>query len=300
MRLAFVDLVFSWPPLGGAPADLFYTIDGLQRLGHDVHLFYVTDPERDDHGSLDHSEFPFDATRLDYTEDEYTPARVPREIRAAVDKWAPDVVFVCFGFFIKPFVAEALADYPTISRYYAYEPACPRDIRIYKNAATCPKNYLDTPDECRRCTLSFLSAEIRRFHPLGYAREYLETKAYSTAYYRSMLDSIKSFDAIIVYNEIAKVHFAGHHDNVKVIGGGVRLEDFAFSPVPERAAGEKKIILMTGRTEDPSKGMKVMRAAGEELWKSRDDFEMWFTQSGDEYREPWVKNIGWHDHTGIV
>ena len=44
MRLAFIDLVFSWPPLGGAPADLYYTMEGLRKLGHEPHLFFAADP----------------------------------------------------------------------------------------------------------------------------------------------------------------------------------------------------------------------------------------------------------------
>ena len=57
---------------------------------------------------------------------------------------------------------------------------------------------------------------------------------------------------------------------------------------------------MTGRAEDPSKGVKVLRAAGEKLWELRDDFEMWFTQAAGQSPEPWAKDVGWRDHTGIA
>ena len=41
MRVAFVDLVFSWPPNGGADIDLYHVLQRLQAAGHEVRLFGV-------------------------------------------------------------------------------------------------------------------------------------------------------------------------------------------------------------------------------------------------------------------
>ena len=296
MKLAFVDLVFSWPPLGGAPLDLYQTMVGLQQLGHNVKLFFAADKDNWNRGEMPPGSLPFDSQRLDFGLDTFTPEHLPARFREAVDGWRPDVVFVCFGFFMKPFVTKALAGYPLVSRYYAYEVACLRDYRQFWKKATCPNDYLNTPNACRRCTARALSKDIRTARINSYAREYLAAGAHRPEYYDTLVESVRSYDAIIVYNHMTKRRLSGLNSNIHVIPGGVHTGEFAFTPPPQRKPGEKKVILMTGRAVDYSKGLHIIKRCGALLAQRRDDFEFWVTVEAPFVRQvPWIRPLGWHD-----
>lgn len=293
MRLAFVDLVFSWPPAGGAPIDLYHTVTGLQGLGHDVRLFYAQDPTHWWPSVGDAASLPFPATALDFPIERYTPRYVPGAFKEAVDAWRPDVVFVCFGFFLKPYVIEALKEYPAVSRYYAYEASCLRDFRQFKNDTTCPQNYMTTPDVCRKCTLDYFRTDLKRGALMSNTREYLDARAYEAGYYRTWINAVRALDAIIVYNRIAQAHFNGIHENVRVVPGAVHLTDFPERPADEKGRSDKKIVLMSGRIVDPTKGFTVLREACEMLYARRQDFEVWITHYDREFDSACIKSVGW-------
>jgi glycosyltransferase involved in cell wall biosynthesis len=293
MRLAFVDLVFSWPPAGGAPIDLYHTVAGLQGLGHEVRLFYAQDPTHWWPSVADAGALPFPSTALDFPIERYTPRHVPGAFKEVVDAWGPDVVFVCFGFFLKPYVIAALKDYPTVSRYYAYEAACLRDFRLFKNEATCPRNFMKTPDVCRKCTLDYFRSDLKRGALMSNTREYLDARAYDARYYRTWIDAIGTLDAVIVYNQIARAHFEGIHANVRVVPGAVHLDDFPERPEEDKAAPDRKVVLMSGRIVDPTKGFAVLRDACEALYARRKDFEVWITHYDREFDSDCITSVGW-------
>jgi len=294
MRIAFIDHVFTWPPLGGAPADLYYTMQGIAGLGHDVHLFYGQ--EQDHWGIVDvqQDQLPFPSTVIPYQRDAFTPEFAMRRYREEVDAFAPDLVFQCFTFLMKPFLTKALSHYPQVARYYAYEPFCLRDYRLWKNFQTCPYNFLTTPNVCRKCTWQRLWRQLRTGRPDGYTYEYQSTQAYAQPYHDLLLETIKEYKSIIVYNNFTKGLIGNLNANVQVIGGGVRLEDFVYQGLLPKAPGEKTVVLMTGRAEDLSKGTKNLRKAGELLARERNDFEIWITDVDQRHDTDWFKAIGWH------
>jgi glycosyltransferase involved in cell wall biosynthesis len=294
MRIAFIDHVFTWPPLGGAPADLYYTMQGIAGLGHDVHLFFgqqrgnwALSPVRQDL-------LPFDSTAIEFERDEITPEFAMRRYREEVDAWKPDLVLQCFTFLMKPYLTKALGHYPQVARYYAYEPFCPRDYRLWREGHTCQYNYLTTPHVCGKCTWKQLWRQLRTGRPDSYSFEYQVTEAYTGRYHQLLLETMRSYKSIIVYNQFTRRLIGDIHDNVHVIGGGVRLEDFTYSPLEPRPADERTIILMTGRADDASKGTKDLWKAGEILARNRDDFQIWITDKNQQLDTPWFKAIGWH------
>lgn len=295
MRLAFVDVVFSWPPLGGAPLDLYYTMKGLQEIGHEVRLFYGSQPENWLLDPVQEERLPFKAEAVPLTRAETTPETMGARFRDAIDAWRPDVVFQCFGFFMKPYITLALSQYPQIARYYAYEPFCPRDYRLYWKKHTCPKNYLRTPNVCRRCALRDIGRAFSNGVVAGYPLEYERTRAWSDQYYRDLLDSLRMYKAIIVYNHFTKDLLGDLNDHVHVIGGGVHLEDFTCTPLPEKKPGAPITIFMSGRADDPTKGLDILQAAGKRLWRERQDFEIKATLPAGDKRYPWFQALGWHD-----
>jgi glycosyltransferase involved in cell wall biosynthesis len=300
MRLAFIDLVFSWPPLGGAPLDLYYTMSGLQELGHEVQLFYAEDALNWRLQPVQENQLPFPATRLPFTQGETTPDIMGAKFSDAVDAWKPDVVFQCFGFFMKPYVSLAFSHYPQIARYYAYEPFCPSNYRLFAKNKPCPKNYLHTPNTCRRCTVRGMRNILASGNLAGYPLEYVHTQAWTPRYYADMIDSLRSYNAIIVYNHFTKDLLNGISEKVHVIGGGVHLEEFEYSPLKNTDASKPTVIFMSGRAEDPTKGFETLMTAGKILRKERDDFEIWATMPEIPSPYNWFKPLGWRSFSDIM
>ncbi len=69
--------------------------------------------------------------------------------------------------------------------------------------------------------------------------------------------------------------------------------------MPKERNSEKKIILMTGRGDDASKGAAILKKAGELLCRNRDDFEIWVTSSDMSLETAWYKPVGWHSFDEI-
>ena len=296
-RIAFVDLYFCWPPHGGADVDLYHVIRGVQDLDYDVHLFVSNCDETFERGTITPSELPFPATRVDFERREITPDVLPERIRDAVDAWKPDAVFLAHGFFLKPYVAKALAHHPTISRYYAYELTCPRDNRLFREGVTCPNSYLATPDVCRSCALDLMKGDIVHGRLAPGSEEYVAARAYAPAYHRLVIETLRAFRAIVASNGFHKQQMDPFNDHVRVIPGGVDVASFPCEPPADKA---RKVILMTGRAEDPAKGMQTLYDAGERLAATRNDFEIRVTHSDYAIGNDWFKAIGWHGHEGIM
>lgn len=299
MRIAFVDLLFSWPPPGGAQADLFYTIRGIQALGHDVHLFAPCYDFKWAFNAFSPDDLPFPATPLWFTNPAYRPAPMARAFRDAVDAWRPDLVFAGFGRYYKPHVLAALSRYPQISRYYMYEHLCIRDFSLYKAAETCPNDIFHTGPACRRCAFACWSRDLRSGKFTTYALEFDRARAWTPRYERLFRETLGNVRAAIVNNDLAKARLEGFCPNVRYIPGGVDLA--AYPPPAPRpdAPGRKTVILMVGRADDPLKGADVLIEAGLGLSGVRDDFEVWITSVEPLPENAWLRNAGWRDHAGI-
>ena len=299
MRVAVVDGLFSWPPHGGADVDLYHTVQGLQQLGHEVHLFGAKiEPARERSG-FDPYRLPFPATRLSVPERAVNRRDLPAAFRDAVKAWRPEVVFLGFGYFLKPYVAEALSDYPMVSRYYAYELVCPRDFLLFKDGAPCPMNYLYTPDVCRPCALAGMRREIQSWRFLSWTREYMRALAFLPGYHARVIRTLRQFKAIVVYNQMQKRQLEPLNPNVFVVPGGVDIENYPHRPAPVSDAHARKVVLMTGRAEDPIKGLQTLREAGERLARQRRDFEIRATHPDASENTDWLKGIGWHSPSSL-
>lgn len=294
MRIAFVDLLFSWPPHGGADVDLFHIIRELRNAGNEVRLFGVSDPATWERGAFEPDCLPFPAVKLSFSGAGFNRETVPGRLREAVDQWKPEAVFIGDGFFLKPYVINALSGYPLAARYYAYEVACHRNILRYKQGAPCPNQYLQTPEECRRCALGYLAPEIKRRYHNAWTQEYLAAHAFAPDYYRLLNQSLRQLRAAVVYNPIMQEHLLPYCGNVFIVPGGVDIDAFPFVPPVE----DKNIttILMTGRGEDPAKGLAVLLEAGERLASTRRDFEIQATMPPGDTKHPWLRPLAWRDH----
>jgi hypothetical protein len=251
MRLALIDMMFSWPPQGGADVDLYHVATQLQRLGHEICLFGIDNSEVWDRGHFDTDSLPFPAQRI--PSPRFECEHLAAEFRTGISNWQPDAVYIGDVFFFKPQLILALKEYPLVSRYYAYELACHRDVLRFKDGQPCPQHYLKTPEVCRPCASEFLGPAIKKGHLLAWTQEYLATKAYGPDYHRLLTSSLEHLNAAVVYNSVMADLLAGYCDQVFVIPGGVNAEAFSPTTPAEKGTDDTKIILMTGRGEDPAK-----------------------------------------------
>jgi glycosyltransferase involved in cell wall biosynthesis len=300
MRIALVDLFFSWPPHGGADVDVYNVARRLSELGYDVHLFVAARDDSWERGSFEPADLPFPATRLDFTQRQINRRCMPECFREAVDAWKPDVVFICDGFFLKPFVSEALKHYPTVLRYFAYELSCPRDSRLFLDGGACDGNYLKDPDRCRPCSVQGQADEIKRWRFLSWTEEYMAARAFTPSYHAYLLQSIRNAAAIVISNPLHARQLEGLHSDVNIVPGGVDIDDFAYAPPVPKGRHDKKILFMSGRVEDSAKGARTLIDAGELLSRKRNDFEIHLTHTDFSINTDWLRAIGWRKHDEIV
>lgn len=294
-RVAFVDLVFSWPPNGGADADLYHVMTGLQREGVEVRLFLLREEGSLERGVV-HGVLPFPVTPLPFPHNRLNAEEVARRFRDAVAEWGPDVVLLTHGFCLKPHVARGLAEFPLVGRYYAHELMCARDGFRYRDGTPCPNDFLRTPGICRDCAAESLRPEIASGEWRTWVSDYVAAQAWRPRHHETVTASLAAFREIVVSNRVLRKELLPHHPAVTVIPGGVNVDTIPRKGA-ERGPSEKKIILMTGRVEDPRKGLGVLMAAGELLARRRDDFEIHATHydllSGGP---PWYRPLGWMTH----
>lgn len=294
-RLALVDQLFCWPPRGGADVDIYHVAKGLSDAGLTVKLFGLAHEQGWDRGAFDPGALPFPAERIVFTAREFQAARIAARVRKQVDAWAPDWVFLCDGFFLKPALTLALAGtYPVATRFFAYELACHRDILHFKDGAPCPCTYLNNPEVCRPCALERLGPEIKRGHHLAWVQEYLAAGAYAPEYHPLVADSLARADCAIVSNEAMAAHASPPCGKVFIVPGGADMEAY---PPPHPPLGDqgRKVVFMSGRAEDPAKGLSVLLDAAERLWESRQDFVVWATAPESEAPRPYYRPLGWCD-----
>lgn len=296
-RLAFVDLNFSWPANGGADADLYHVIAGLQAAGHEVQLFALHVAGSTDRGLIDTARLPFAAEVLRFDPNALRGSAVATAFQQAVDAWRPDLVFVSHGYALKTSVLQALAHHRTVARYYAHELTCLRDPLRFKDGAPCPSDFLRTPEVCRRCALRHQAPAIKSGRHNTWNVDFLAAEAYGPAYHRDTLAALRSTQAVIVSNLKLRADLEGFHDRVYVLPGGVHTKAIAATPPPERHPQKRKVILISGRVDDPLKGLSVLLEAGERLNETRQDFEIWSTHFDYASSTSWYRAMGWRDHT---
>jgi len=298
-RVAFADLLFSWPPNGGADIDLYHVLEGLHSSGIDLRLFYPVISGADDRGIVDAEALPFPAAPIHFEAGAYTPENLCSRFRGAVDAFQPDAVVVTHGFGMKPHLLGAMKGYPVASRYYAHELTCARDPRRYRNGAPCANSYLKTPDVCRQCALESQHPFISAGNHRAWTADYLAAQAYRPDFHDLTMSTLRQAKALVVYNRELREDLSALHPNIKVIPGGARIG--TISPAPARSDNSaQKCILMAGRADDPLKGLEVVNEAGRQLWAQRQDFQMLVTHYDHAIQTPWLRCAGWRDHAGTM
>lgn len=292
-RIAMVDLLFCWPPKGGADADLYHVVSGLAARGYRTQLFLVHPEGSAARGFLNTESLPFPVEVIEIPRNHFGATAIQAALRHALRTWHPDVVFLMHGYALKPGVALALKEYPLVGRFYAHELLCARDALRFRDGAPCSYDQLRHPETCRRCALRHLAPEIRLARPDAWTMDYLAARAYSPRHHRCMMEALAAYRAIVVSNEGLKRELGRFSEKTVVIPGGITpaLLQQRAADTPETARPLR--IYMSGRVEDPVKGLSVLLDACERLRRTRRDFEVVITHFDPRQSNEYVKATGW-------
>ncbi|MCD6287939.1 MAG: glycosyltransferase, partial [Candidatus Hydrogenedentes bacterium] len=203
-RIAFADLMFSWPPHGGGCTDVKQTATQLVRLGHEVHLFVPDFKYAWQRGSVDDTGLEFEVHRVPISRFEFNMWRLPAKFRRAVDTIAPDIVWFGDSYFLKPYLIDKFRDMPIIARFYTYEIHCPNYYSLFRHGSTCSTDYLRTPAKCMLCGTRAMRGPITRWQNDVWSHEFLAAMAFRPGHYKAVRRAIDACNVIIVYNELAK------------------------------------------------------------------------------------------------
>lgn len=266
-RIVFIDLLFTWPPDGGARVDLKEVMSRLAAR-HDVTLLVPDFPDYFPRGRIT-GEFPFRIVKLPFTKLTFNAWNLPRAFARAVAEIRPDRLFIGDGWYLKFPLAAALRRHRPILRFYAYEGLCIAHYGTqFIDGAVCPRGYLDAPSSCTRCALRH-----HRFRPLdAFSHEFLAALAFTPLYRRWVRAALEGASRVIVYNRFVRDALAPYASEVVVAPSGVDVSAFAPAarPAPPR---EKCVILMTSRSGDPAKGFGVFAGAARILASRGEKFE---------------------------
>lgn len=293
MRIAFADMMFSWPPHGGGDVDMFHVLRGAAGMGHEVRLFAARDEATWERGRITEG-LPFPAETLSFSGDDFTGPRVAERFRAAVDAWNPDAVFAGQGFLMKPYLLAALGDWPLVSRYHAHEAACLRDITRFLDGAPCPNAFLDTPEVCRDCSLRRWGGAIRNGETNAWLREYLGAACWKPEYAALVRDALARVRVALVSTASMAAALGGLPASVRIVPSFTDLDPFL--EIPPGSVEGPLTILMPGRAEDPVKGFTVLAEAADRLWARRQDFRVAATLAPGGPERPWLEPLGWVAH----
>lgn len=297
MRIAFIDLLFSWPPHGGADVDVYYVLRELKNLGYEVHLFTVREEGSWERGDIQEENLPFSVTLLEFPEQGLSEEALSRRMPVAVKEFAPHVVFLTQGYFLKVILSEALSAYPLLTRCYAHETHCHKDILRFRDGAPCPHSYLDTPEICRSCALEHQRLGLSRGLMNAWSREYVESRAWTKNYYERFIQSLKAYEAIVVTTPYMRKGMEHLTKKVTVIPHAVDL--MRFTPPIEPKENAVPVLFVPGRIEDPAKGLPLFLEAAEKLAREGYAFEVRATLPEGYEGPSWLKAVGKLDYASM-
>jgi len=295
MRICFIDLLFNWPPRGGADVDVFNVLKQLSKSNHKVLLLSITSSTQN-RGMFKIESLPFPAKKItvDFF-DTYFLNQLKDFLLSSITNYQPDYIIIGDSFFLKPILTLFFDEIsiPIIWRQYAYELLCQKDILKFLNNKPCPLDYLSTQDICRKCGLYHQKEKLKKLEMNAWMEEYLLTKAYKSNYSKILLNALQKVQKIVVSSDTMANTWKCYHSEIVVIPAGIDTKLFHTEKNKNNAT---KKIFMSGRIEDPAKGFHVLYKACEELRKKRNDFELVCTGGWEHGFPDWVKFLGWLDY----
>ncbi len=288
-RIAIVDLLFNWPPDGGARTDVKEIALRLSKE-HDVAIFVPNFEHYNFPRGRLLSKLPLQIERVPFNPEGFHRFQVCSGLKEGVDKYNPHFVFITDGWYLKPYVVNALREYNPILRFYAYETLCLRSHgHLYIDGKICNKNYLKGSLECIFSCIGCALRWIKETPDEKFVHESRISFALFPTYCNLVKRAIKNARKIIVYNEFIKDRISFLNKNVMIAPSGVDTKLFK----PGNSSPSKKMkILMVGRAEDDLKGFPVLRQACQKLHSEKYNFQLLLT-TDIKFQEDYITSVGW-------
>ena len=299
-RVAIVDLLFRWPPDGGARVDVKEIGSRLARH-HDVRLFVPRHWMRMGRGRI-HGDVGFEVEPVDLPPFGFHIASTVGPIEQRVSAFQPDHVWIADGLHLKPHLTLSLARYRPIVRLYAYEMLCARRYGVlFRKGVRCEGiDRLDGVNKtwklCRACALW----DARLLRSPSIAHEFLSARAWSLDHRRAIMQGLAAASTVIVYNEEARRRVLPFNRDTRIIPSGVDTSRYAqVPPLASMPAGGPVVLLAPGRLGDPVKGGTVLLEACDRLWTRRKDFRLLLTMP-HPWPRPYAEGLGWLDADALL
>ncbi len=304
-RIAFVDLTFNWPPVGGCWIDTHHVLEGLQSRGAEVCLFVPDFQEYYPRGFIQ-TELPYPLVTIPFNRYTFNWRTVQKRFGHRVGQFEPDLVFVTDGYHTKNHILSALGPERCFLRFYAYEMFC-INLHYYRyhENRICTEGFFHNPAECRRCWFRRMPPWGRAVqiavgwpekHPkLHFSQEYLASLAFTKGYRKRLFENFSNLKGAIVYNNFMKEKLSPYIDSIYTIPSGVDANRFYPAKIESGKDDLYPVkIFLPGRANDPLKGIDVLIEAGRQLHKEGLRFEIHYTAAMDcPQQEPWLINRGW-------
>ncbi len=287
-KIAIVDLLFRWPPIGGASCDIAGVGRHLTTEGFSVQMFVPLYEKLFVRGVIAQP-LSFPVHQIYFKKATFTPENISQRLKRAVDGFDPEYVLISDGWGFKPYVAWALREYKTYLRFYAYENLCLIGHgTLLREGLQCPYNFLSHRDKCLECVNKMVLHKRSKHYQI---KELLLSHGLTGGFHELVKRSIRSAHGIIVSNSILAKMLSGLNKSIHIVPGGVDINKFSGSG-NGKIRYRRKNILMTGRVDDDEKGLSVLMASSEKLWRKRRDFLVSVT-SKKKINKPFIKSIGW-------
>ncbi len=301
-RIAFVDLTFNWPPVGGCWIDLHHVMQGLQARGAEVSLFTPDFSTYYPRGQVKQT-MPYPVVGIPFNRYTYNYATVMKRFRHCVENFQPDLVVIGDGYHMKNHLMTALGPQRCWLRFYAYEMLC-INLHYYRyhEGRVCDQGYFDNPRECHRCWFRRMPAVGRAAqiavgwperHPnLHFSHEYIASLAFTEGYRRRLIENFSQLAGAIVYNPFIQSKLEPYIETIHRVPSGV--DPNQFTP-PDKAPKNDGIkLFLPGRANDPLKGLEVLIKACDLLHEEGVWFEVHYTAAMDcPSKRSWLFNRGW-------
>lgn len=292
-RIAFIDMLFTWPPDGGARTDVKEVTERLAR-DHEVTIFCPFNDSMFPRGVIKEPLTGVKIQTIPFSFFELNRWDVMARFRAAIDRYQPDTLVIADSWYFKPHLYEALQDYQPVFRFYAYESLCLKRGILWRFKKICPVNYLTTSRlgvlGCILCGASHhrLRADEQHGH------EFFGALAFLPSYRDRTVTAISGARALIVYNEFIAAKLRPFNEHIVVTPSGVDPSRFGAHTKTARN-GEIKTILMVGRMSDSIKGFWTLYKATKLLRRKRSDFRLLVTTDlrDTEFVEDYIEGTGW-------
>jgi glycosyltransferase involved in cell wall biosynthesis len=290
-----VSLLFNWPSTGGGTVHTFETARFLKRAGYEVKHLYV----KSSVWEVGRVEEPLDypAEPISWQPSPDGVADLQRQIRKAVDAFAPDFVILTDSWTMKPRLAQAVQGYKFFLRLAAQECLCPlNNVRMLVDKSgqvtRCPRHQLATPESCRECV-----ATKPQLSGVLHQRE-RDLAGYGTEEYDQSLNwAFAEAEAVLVVNPLIETMVSPYSRRVHVVPSGFDPTRFPW-PWPVQK-NPRTVILFAGLIQELMKGFAVVHAACQRLWSERQDFELWITDDPVGQRDAFTRAIGWKSQADL-